>query len=373
MVTTVTVEKTGEAIYENYLYMLIYCIFVYMKADSTRLGKWVVVLLQVLLWSGFYLLLLLYTTHKWDNASYGILNASIAMLSYMTAVYGHAYWLLPAFMFRDKKGVYIAASGVFVTGVILLRMALENAVLMPLHRKFYDWQWAHFSFTCVTVLIAFLFGALLRISLNYIQLLRWKKELQQKQAEAELNLLKAQVQPHFLFNTLNNIYALAQSRSEQTPAMIAQLSELMRYFIEEAPKEKVCLMTELSFIKSYIELEQIRMVYPVTVKMIVADEVKNLQLPPMLLMPFVENVFKHGVDKLQRENKVDIEISKVADKLQYIVSNSVLSQPTNGTGGFGLENLHKRLQLLYSGNFVLQTQKSEHTFSAELLIPVHEN
>ncbi|HYH15444.1 MAG TPA: hypothetical protein VD794_09495, partial [Flavisolibacter sp.] len=148
-----------------------------MIGTPIKQGKWVVILIQVLLWSIFYLLLLLYTTHKWDHTTYGILNASIAMLSYLAAVYAHAYWLLPGYLVKGKQLSYILASLVFVAGIILLRMALENAVLMPLHRKFYDWKWAHFSFSCVTILIAFLFGALLHVALNYLQLLRWKKDL----------------------------------------------------------------------------------------------------------------------------------------------------------------------------------------------------
>lgn len=344
-----------------------------MSGLSTRLGNWTSVLIQVLLWSVFYLLLLLYSIHKWNQPIYAVLNASIGLFSYMAVIYAHAFWLLPTLLFRGRRIAYFIGSFVFVTGIILLRMAVEKAVLIPLHRSLYQWNWAHFSFTCVTVLIAFLFGALLRVALNYMQLLQWKKEQQQKQAEAELKLLKAQVQPHFLFNTLNNIYALAQSRSHQTPDMIARLSELMRYFIEEAPKEKVCLAAELSFIQSYIELEQIRMVHPISLTFTIDKDLNDLRLPPMLLMPFVENVFKHGIDKLQTKNELTIQISKKNGMLKYSVCNTLPEYPMKVAGGFGLQNLQKRLLLLYADTFSLHTQKTAHTFNAELIIPVNEN
>ena len=116
---------------------------------------------------------------------------------------------------------YFTVSIVFLGVLVISRMYLEYLILMPLHKTFYGFTWAHFSFDCITLLVAFLFGALMRVALNYLALLKQKEELVSRQVATELNLLKAQVQPHFLFNTLNNIYSLSQSGSAQAPAMIA--------------------------------------------------------------------------------------------------------------------------------------------------------
>jgi len=327
--------------------------------------------MQVLLWAVFYLLLLLYTTHKWDYTLYGVLNASISTVFYLAAAYGNSAWLIPSVLKSGRTLLYYTISILFLFALLCMRMYIEYIVLMPLHNTFYGMTWAHFSFDCITLLIAFLFGALLHVALNYIALLKQKDELLSRQVAAELNLLKAQVQPHFLFNTLNNIYSLAQSGSRQTPEMIAKLSDLMRYFIDDSPKDQVPLSTELEFVNNYLELEQIRMLHPLQVKLHVDGNISNVKIAPMLLMPFIENVFKHGVDKTEKNNELHAEISVSNGRLVYKVVNSLHCINCNGQSkGFGLMNLRKRLELLYPGQFYLDTKKQDHQFMAELQIPV---
>lgn len=337
-------------------------------ADIRRI---VIISVQALLWAVFYLLLLLYTSHKWSHTLFGFLNATIATVSYALAVYGHAFWLLPRFLYRGRKFLYILNSLRFLTILITLRLFAENSLLFPLHKTFYNYEWAHFSFDFITILVAFLFGALLRVAINYVHLLDLKKELQRGQAEAELNLLKAQVQPHFLFNTLNNIYSLAQSRSEKTPEMIARLSGLMRYFIDEAPKEKIPLSVEMEFIRNYIQLEQIRMVHPVKVETDLEAGIEQRLIPPMLLVPFVENAFKHGVDRLSGHTRLQIRLREKKGRLHYEVINSLCSEKENGLSkGFGLHNLRKRLDLLYPHDYRLDTSERDANFMAALSIPL---
>ena len=326
--------------------------------------------LQVLLWFVFYLLLLLYTSHKWDHPIFGFYNATIATLSYVTACYVHAFSLLPTYWYKNRRIGYFVYSLLFLVSLIFCRMAIERAILLPLHQMFYAYSWAHVSFTCITVLVAFLFGALLRVFLNYLNLLEVKKELQQKHAEAELDLLKAQVQPHFLFNTLNNIYSLAQSRSEKTAEMIAKLSELMRYFIEEAPKQLLPLTTELQFLRNYVDLEQLRMLHPVQVDWDLDEKAGYEIVPPMLLMPFIENVFKHGIDKLKNHNHVQIHLRGDNGQIVYRVSNLLLNENDRKEGS-GLNNLKKRLELLYGDRFDLGSKKQNGYYIATLTIPLH--
>lgn len=341
-----------------------------MKWPQLKAGRTTRILVQVLLWTVFYLLLLLYTTHKWENGVYGVFNGTIATVFYLLAAYGNASWLMPAYLQKGRMNVYLPVSIVFIALLIAARMYLEYLILMPLHNTFYGYSWAHFSFDTITLLIAFLFGALIRVALNYSVLLKQKEELVSRQVAAELNLLKAQVQPHFLFNTLNNIYFLAQSGSKQTPNMIAKLSELMRYFIDDSPKDKVPLTTELEFINNYLELEQIRMLHPLKVNIQVEGNVADIKVAPMLLMPFIENVFKHGVDKTEKQNNLQADLFIKDGKLNYTVVNTLHGETGCISKGFGLTNLRKRLELLYPGAFKLTTKKHDHQFVAELQIPV---
>ncbi|HYE54539.1 MAG TPA: histidine kinase, partial [Chitinophagaceae bacterium] len=305
-----------------------------------RAGRTTLVFMQVLLWAVFYLLLLLYTTHKWNYALFGVLNGTIATCFYMAAAYGNSSWLIPSFLKKGKTAAYFITSMAFLGVLISCRMYIEYVVLMPLHKTFYSFTWAHFSFDCITLLVAFLFGALLNVALNYLVLLKQKDELLSRQVAAELNLLKAQVQPHFLFNTLNNIYSLSQSGSPKAPAMIARLSELMRYFIDDSPKDRVPLATEIEFVNNYLDLEQIRMLHPMRVDIRVKGDIEGVKVAPMLLMPFIENVFKHGVDKTEQDNVLQADISVHNGKLVYKVVNSLYCENCTGVSkGFGLTNL----------------------------------
>ncbi|HEY0678420.1 MAG TPA: histidine kinase, partial [Chitinophagaceae bacterium] len=155
------------------------------------------------------------------------------------------------------------------------------------------------------------------------------------------------------------------------PAMIAKLSDLMRYFIDDSPKDKVPLTTELEFVNNYLELEQIRMLHPLRVNINIEGNISDVKVAPMLLMPFIENVFKHGIDKTEKTNFLQADINIQDGKLMYKVVNSL----HNGNGaaiskGFGLVNLRKRLELIYPGQFQLDTKQQDHRFIAELQIPV---
>ena len=153
--------------------------------------------------------------------------------------------------------------------------------------------------------------------------------------------------------------AKQKSGSKQTPAMIAKLSDLMRYFIDDSPKDKVPLSTELEFVNNYLELEQIRMLHPLHVQLRVDGNISAIKIAPMLLMPFIENVFKHGVDKTEKDNLLQADLSVSDGRLTYKVVNSLHRENCNGQSkGFGLMNLRKRLELLYPGQFFFRYKKT---------------
>jgi LytS/YehU family sensor histidine kinase len=185
-----------------------------------------------------------------------------------------------------------------------------------------------------------------------------------------LNLLKSQVQPHFLFNTLNNIYYEAFRESPRTALLIGRLSEIMRYFVDESPKEKVALASEIQFLENYIALEKIRIRHGVRVIFIKEIESEH-KIPPMLLMTFVENIFKHGIDRSGNENKIVLSLVERDDYLLFQTENPYFVKQANpAKEGFGIKNLQKRLTLLYGNDFELTVGKSEQFFCAFLKIPL---
>ncbi len=325
---------------------------------------------QIGCWGLFYLFLMLYTLNKWEKPVYGFWVANIYVITYALAVYVNAGWLIPKFYQANKKSRYYFYSVIFLALLMITRMEVEHLLLLPLHLQFYNWSLAHFTFVLITNVLAFLFGALLKVAIDHIMLLRKQEEMRHQQLTAELNLLKAQVQPHFLFNTLNNIYYLAYTKNERTPEVVARLSDIMRYFVDEAPKDRVPLSAEISFLKNYIELEQIRMLHQASVRFDQNGVDGMLMIPPMLLIPLVENIFKHGIDKVMTENLVTISLHRENGYLVFQACNTVHSAIQTVKSGVGLTNLRKRLALLFGNDFTLETKNGSDHFTALLKFPV---
>jgi sensor histidine kinase YesM len=322
--------------------------------------------LQILLWAIFILGLYVYSSNKY-GIRFSLYSTCIAMMSYLLAVYGNSHFLMPRFFKNNSVVIYLLYAVFFIIAVVLLKTSLERIVLLPYHKVFYTMQLPHVILGFITVVIAFLFGGFLYTARNYVSLLKQQEKMKTQQLTAELNLLKQQVQPHFLFNTLNNIYSLANAKSDNTKIAIERLADIMRYFTEDAPKEKVPLQTEIDFINNYISLEQLRMVYPVRMNINFTRE--NIPVPTMLLMPFMENLFKHGIDKTKNDNEVLVKLSVQNKRLQYSVKNKLHPETKNGTG-FGLSNLKKRLNLLYGDDYTMTVKENDTYFEAYMEIPL---
>jgi len=328
--------------------------------------------IQVICWVVTYLFLIIYGYEKWaGDLAFVIASTTISVLSYIIIVYGQSQYLLPRFFEKGTYWQYGFYSALFLLGMVVLRMMAENLVLNQWlgHTSFYVFNWTHRAFAFVTHFLAWVFGILVRLSLNYLDLFKRQQQLQTQQFQAELNLLKSQVQPHFLFNTLNNIYSLAHRKSEKTTEMIARLSELMRYFLDEAPKEKVLLAVEIQFLKDYIELEKIRIPYAARLDFCVETDRNDVLVPPMLLMPLVETIFKHGLDRARPESWARIRLWQTNSVLHFETTNSLCtSQQTKK--GLGLKNLRKRLEMLYADNYMLSTTQTQGEFRAKVEVPV---
>ena len=329
-------------------------------------------IIQLLLWLLTYLAIFFYCYYKFDNLGLSVVYSVLVTLIYVTTVYGNSEFLIPRF-FKKSKWQYVLYSITFLVAILTIRMQLEHWILFRLmkYQWFFNFSHEHFSFSSVTMIFAFLFGALLRISLDHFELLRQIQERKSQQVTAELNLLKSQVQPHFLFNALNNIYYLSYTKSDMAPQSIARLSDIMRYFVEEAPKELVPLKAELDFIQDYIEVERIRLPHNLEICWERnGQHNEQILVPPILFIPLVENVFKHGVDKTKDTNKIAISVVVESNALTFTVKNSLHSHQHDKSKGTGLVNLRKRLTLLFNNNFNLQTGPESSYYVAKLKIPL---
>jgi len=204
---------------------------------------------------------------------------------------------------------------------------------------------------------------------KHVRLRQTAQQLQIEKKTAELNYLKSQTNPHFLFNTLNNIYSLARDKSDLAPESIMRLSKLLRYMLYETGGPYVAIEQELKIINDYIALERLR--YDETLRVNFNYDVEDMRqsLPPLLLIPLVENAFKHGAAETSYKPFIDIHLSVSQRKLAFAVRNSAEGLAVNGTikENIGLSNLRRQIELLYT-DYDISLEQQPNEFSAKLMI-----
>ncbi len=223
----------------------------------------------------------------------------------------------------------------------------------------------HFPYSVLSV---FFFGLILHIH-DYRQLRVTAQQLRIEKQEAELNFLKSQTNPHFLFNTLNNIYSLAQDKSDLAPESIIRLSKILRFMLYETGGEYIPIEQEIRVIGDYIALEKLRYDESLRVEFRYELEDPKQALPPLLLIPLVENAFKHGVSETRHQPFVEIHLKASHKLLTFLVKNSTENAPGEGSirENIGLSNLRRQLELLYT-DYDLGVRQSEAEFTASLKI-----
>lgn len=224
----------------------------------------------------------------------------------------------------------------------------------------------------VLFLLVFVFSTGIRVINQWLRSEQRNKEIANEKLKAELSFLKAQINPHFLFNTLNNIYALASAQSEHTAAAVMKLSSIMRYVLTEAKNDLVPLEKEIQFTSHYIELQKMRLTDRTIIEFSVCGEPLGRQIAPLLLLPFVENAFKYGISTRERSPiKILLEIKK--DSLYFSICNqkhlNTLLRISDNTG-IGISNTRRRLDLFYEDRYSLQIDDKINEFIVHLKIPV---
>lgn len=197
--------------------------------------------------------------------------------------------------------------------------------------------------------------------------------LAQENANAELQILKAQIHPHFLFNTLNNIYSFTLNKSPKAGEMVLQLSDMIKYMINDCEEEFVSLNKELKMMSDYIELEKVRYGSRLDIQLEITGDYNTKIIAPLLMIPFVENSFKHGTSKMLRDPWIKLFIQADENLLHFSLANSKpADEIVNGKGGIGLNNVKKRLELLYPSNHLLTIESTVNTFTVNMQIPLQQ-
>ena len=306
-------------------------------------------------WSNLVLWLVIYIVFLHDylqgslKSNYNLINVVIILIVLILPIYIHNLILIPRLLLKQKFAGYI----------------ISLASLISITTYIFSFEDGDFKTDLIKYLPFFIIAASINLIKRQIIGEMEKKSAQLHQREMELNSLKAQINPHFLFNTLNNIYALTLSNSNQASEVVLQLAGLMRYQLESTKKNLVTLDEEIEFLKLYFELEKIRIGNKANLIFDVNLDKYTLWIPPMILMTFIENAFKHGVNRDKSKSYIKISISSQKQNLMMKVENGKpeLKSVNTGFGGFGLKNVLRRLEILLPGNHEIKVEEDEDKYA----------
>ena len=301
------------------------------------------------------------------NAKASLINALSYVPGHMIMVYLLLYFLTPRYLVK-KKYLQFMIGLVVVTFICAIYANLANLTLSAFKQ----------SFKGVTLdtgrnVLPFIHVGGLAFSIKFLDF--WQKQKQQtleaqrEQLTTELELLKSQIHPHFLFNTLNNLYAYTLDRSDKAPEIVLKLSNLLRFMIYESKAAQIPLSKEISLLQAYIDLEQLRYGDRLDVSFSCRGDIEGKQIAPLLLLPFLENAFKHGTSKQIDQCWLSFDLNVEGSAMQFKLVNSIDKEEEKMnaiTGGHGLQNVRRRLDLLYKGNYQLDVQQEEEVFIVSL-------
>jgi sensor histidine kinase YesM len=224
-------------------------------------------------------------------------------------------------------------------------------------------------YNTVLFLLIFTVGTCISVIQRWLRTEQHRKETENEKLHTELSFLKSQVNPHFFFNTLNNIYSLAIVRSEKTAPAVMKLSSIMRYILTETQRDMVPLRNEVDFINNFIELQQVRLTDKVTVHFSAEGDIDNLLVAPLLFIPFVENAFKYGVST-KESSTITIKISTHENKILFFAKNYRVASENNlmENTGIGINNVKRRLELMYPGKHQLTHKIEDNYYTVHLEI-----
>ncbi len=285
--------------------------------------------------------------------------------------YTNYFLLVPRFLLKKNTWQYviICLTIIIILGVVInMNFSFEPKLPPGFHRNedFRDGKWARQVIMMLSLSTPFFISTLLRVYVEWRKNEDLRKKVENEKVSSELQFLKTQLNPHFLFNSLNAIYSLSVKGAPNTSEAIISLSELMRYMLYEADKDKVKLVKELEYIKNYVQLQRLRLSDSANVKLKISGEERGKDVPPLLFISFIENAFKYGTDYKGR-TYVNIGL-QISDKNIHLrVENKIgAHRKQTKNSGVGLENVKNRLRLLYPNSHKLQIADDGETYTVDL-------
>jgi len=344
---------------------------------KNKIGLTIPLKYHVIFWVSYFI----FNVVRWgsynDDFIYSLKSNLVEFPIHIVLVYLNIYYLIPKFIL---KGKYIAFILSLVAALIISYFSRLGLNFMFVSDEIWISMYStmpnqsmfnHFISEFIGQIYVIAFATAIKIIVEWSIEKKRNEELSQLQLSTELKFLRTQVQPHFFFNTLNNLYALALNKSSSLPRLILKLSNMMEYVLYEVTDSKANLLEEIKHINNYIDIENLRFKDSVETELLITGDIEDIKVPPLLLITFVENCFKHG---LKGNDKIIIKMNfEIVNKeyLEFNISNNFNpSTIDNNKKGIGISNSLRRLKLLFAKNFVLQPTVTNDIYSIFLKIPV---
>jgi sensor histidine kinase YesM len=331
-----------------------------------------VLLLHVSFWV-LYFTYRIYDIHGYTGLQNALIYTGLPMFFNLIGCYVHYIFILPP-LFRNKNWKkYFLWLLALLLPILCVRILVENQIyplIVPNEDYFKTLTLARIVSTIWDMLSFLLFTGMIRFVLDWFELENKKKQLENEKLAAELNYLKSQINPHFLFNTLHNLNSLVHAGAKNATEVIIKLSNIMRYMIYESGKDRVMLTSEIDYMNDYVHLESIRLNNSFKLDFKISGAIDQVKIAPLMLITFLENAFKHGVSDQEPDCWINASLQVDNHQLRYHVSNKKIKNMRQSKlkSGFGLDNVKKRLELIYPHAYILDVEDLEDTYEVDLTI-----
>lgn len=291
------------------------------------------------------------------------------LLFHALVAYFNNDYLIPRLLLARNYLLYILSLGLAIVSVcfplsIVVHIVVENEELQTL-----IWSDSFFLFLIINVIFTVITTMVLKLVKQWYSDQKTTKDLQQEQLQTELKFLKSQINPHFLFNSLNNLYALTLSKSDSAPEVVLRLSNILRYILYESNEGYVSVRKEMEHVKDYVAVEKLRLGMGVTIDIDIDDAIQDDPVEPMLFLTLVENAFKHSEDILPEKRFIRIHAKSLDTGFRFLIENTFSpSKRGSETGGIGLENIKKRLNLIYPNQHDIKSSTADGVYRVDLII-----
>lgn len=329
---------------------------------------------HVLFWVVLFVTMVALGYEHINDLPFVLSNEIISLFFHIVVVYFNLFYLIPN---------YLARNVLLYLSLLLLTCAVVTPIeMLILYLKFSGMH--HLQDQLVREQLFFFLGSflvaivstILRVITDWWRYQREKQTMMTQTIQTELRFLKSQINPHFLFNTLNNLYALTLKKSDKAPEIVLKLSEIMRYMLYECNERRVLLTKEIQYIHNYLDLERLRQTGEADIRFTTEGNISNQMVAPLLFVPFLENSFKHGLNlHMQGGGFVRLHLAVRGDDLEFFIENSKVErlprQEHPRSGGIGLANVRQRLEILYPGSYNLLVQDDPHRYAVTLQLQLN--